>query len=143
MKRIIVSIVVLFAVLNAGVLYAIAASHPAAAPNPGLPKPVGPAMYPFVATSLPAGRIIGVPQHVIVPAGYTLKHMHPGPHYVYIISGSEQITDDHGTKTYSAGMFFWEPAWHVHMLHTLTRVEAFSIYFVPPAYAQKVTIPVK
>ena len=143
MKRVIVSIVVLLAALNAGVLYAVAASHPGSAPLLGGPKPTGPAMYPFVAAGLPAGRIIGVPQHVIMPAGFTLKHEHPGPHYVYIISGTVQITDAQGTKTYSAGMFLWEPAWHVHTVHALTRVEAFWIFFVPPAYTQKLTIPVK
>lgn len=146
MKRVALPIVVLlFAALNAGGLYALASVHPATPPAAAKPAPVpvGPALQPFVATGLPTGRAIGVPQHIVMPTGYTLKHMHPGNHYVFVLSGVVQITDDKGTKTYRAGMFIWEPAWHVHTVHVLQQAEIVGLAFVPPGYTQRVTIPVK
>jgi quercetin dioxygenase-like cupin family protein len=142
MKRIILSIVVLLAVLNASSLY-VGATVQRATPSPAKPVPVGPLLQPFVAPELPAGRMIGVPQHTRTPAGFTLKHKHPGNRYVFIISGSEEITDAQGTRTYSAGMFFWEQAWHVHTIHVLSDVETFTLTFIPPGGMLQTTIPVQ
>lgn len=142
MKRI-VPIVVLLATLNMGALYAVASAHPATPLAAAKPAPVGPSLQPFAATGMSKPYVIGVPQHMRYPAGFTLTHMHPGNRYVFIISGSLQATDAHGAKTYSAGMFFWEPAWHVHTVHVLRDAELFALAFVPPWYAQRATIPVK
>ncbi len=144
MKRVVLPlVVVLLATLNASALHGAASAHSATRPQAAQPVPVGPPLQPFVATGLPTGRAIGVPQHLVMPTGYTLKHMHPGNHYVFVVSGIVQITDDTGTKTYRAGMFIWEPAWHVHTVHVLQRAEIVGLLFVPPGYAQRVTIPVK
>lgn len=144
MKRLAVAIVVLLlAALNARALSSAAASHPVLPQAAAGPVPMGPPLQPFVATGLPAPYTLGVPQHVHIPAGYTLKHKHPGNRYVFIISGNLQITDAQGTRTYGPGMFFWEPAWRVHTVHVLRDVEAFFLTFVPPGYTQRLIIPVK
>lgn len=144
MKRVVLPlVVVLLTALSVDALHVAASAHSAAPPQAAQPVTVGPPLQPFVATGLPTGRAIGVLQHIVMPTGYTLKHMHPGNHYVFVLSGVIQITDDKGAKTYRAGMFIWEPAWHVHTVHVLQRAEIVGLLFVPPADAQRVTIPVK
>jgi hypothetical protein len=98
-------------------------------------------LQPFVATGLPRGSAIGVPLHQRFPTGFTLKHLHPGNGYIFIISGTVRISDTAGSRTYSAGMFFWEPAWHVHTLQVLQQADIFSLTFVPPG--MKAVVPVK
>ncbi len=144
MKRLVLPLIVLLLVaLNAGTFHSSAAAHAVTLSAAAGPVPVGPSLQPFVATGLPTGRSIGVPQHIVMPTGYTLKHMHPGNHYVFVLSGKVQITDAQGTRTYSAGMFLWEPAWRVHTVRVLQRAEIVGLLFVPPSYTQRVTIPVK
>ena len=145
MKRIILPIVVLLlAVLSAGALHVAASSHPPMPPGAAKPVTLGLPLQPFVATGLPTGRALGVPQHQLMPTGYTLKHMHPGNHYVFVLSGEVQITDDQGTRTYRAGTFLWEPAWKVHTVHVLQRAEIVGLFFVPTQYMpRRTTIPVK
>jgi hypothetical protein len=80
--------------------------------------------------------------HVIYPAGYTSKHVHGGPSYIYVISGVLQIIDDKGTRTYPAGTFDFEPPAHVHTFHVIQAgTEIFSLRFLPPGATA--TIPVK
>ena len=74
-------------------------------------------------------------------SGYTLKHTHGGPTYVYVISGYIQITDNKGTVTYCAGSFFSEPPGHVHTLHVVDPSEIFVLQFLPPG--ADATIPVQ
>src|SRR5581483_5045849 len=55
-------------------------------------KPVVP-LSTFQAIALPAGPATGVPVYAALPVGFTLKHVHGGPTYVYVISGDLQISD--------------------------------------------------
>src|SRR5262245_33456527 len=120
MKRVLLPILVLLlAALSADALPLAASVRPATHPGGLKPVAVGPLLQPFVATGLPTGRTIGMPLHQRFPAGFTLKHKHPGNRYVFILSGTVQISDVRGSKTYHAGMFFWEPAWQVHTLNVL------------------------
>ena len=142
MKRFLFPILVaLIAVLSAGAVHSGAASHQATSSDAAQPIFVGPPLQPFVATGLPRGSVVGVPLHQRYPAGFTLKHLHPGNRYIFVIAGTVQISDTAGSKTYSAGMFFWEPAWHVHTLHVVQEAEVFTLTFVPPG--MKPVIPVK
>src|SRR6185312_8934445 len=114
MKRILFFVLlVLIAVPTSGALQSGAASPAATSRDVGQPVFVGPPLPIFVATGLPHGSAVGVPQHQRFPAGFTLKHLHPGNRYIFVISGTVRISDTAGSKTYSAGMFFWEPARHV------------------------------
>jgi quercetin dioxygenase-like cupin family protein len=98
-------------------------------------------LSPFKATGLPAGAATGVPQLLVFPAGFTLKHTHGGPTYVYVVSGELIISDNAGVKTYPAGSFFWESPGHVHTVHTTRPSQAFVLTFLPPG--ADATIPVK
>lgn len=98
-------------------------------------------LSPFSATGLPAGAATGVPQHLSFPAGFTLKHTHGGPTYVYVLAGTLTISDNAGVKTYPAGSFFWESPGHVHTVQTAHPAEAFVLTFLPPG--ADATIPVK
>jgi hypothetical protein len=117
-------------------------SHPSKNPCAGATRahPLAP-LTAFSATGLPAGPASGLPEYDDVPAGYTLKHTHGGPVYVYVISGQLTISDSAGTKTYCSGSFFHEPPGHVHTFHTVTRSEIFVLYVLPPG--ADATIPVK
>lgn len=86
----------------------------------------------FTATGLVAGPALGVPKHVMAAAGYTYPHLHAGPEYAYVISGTWQVTDESGTKTYHAGDFFWAPPGHIHTSHAVTDAEVFTLSFTPP-----------
>ena len=90
-------------------------------------------MTPFEVTGLPAGAARGVPAHTTLPPSFTLKHVHGGPSYVYVIAGSVDITEADGQKTtYDAGQFFWEPAGRIHTVQTTERAELFILQFLPP-----------
>jgi hypothetical protein len=103
-------------------------------------KPLTP-LAPFRAIALPAGTATGVPVHAAFPAGFTFKHVHGGPTFVYVIAGDLEITDAQGTVTYCAGSFFSEPPGHVHTLHAVQASEVFYLQFLPPGADG--TIPLK
>lgn len=86
----------------------------------------------FQAVGLPAGSATGVPVYAAFPAGFTLKHTHGGPTYVYVISGDLEIADAQSTVTYCAGEFFSESPGHVHTLHAVRASEVFYLQFLPP-----------
>jgi quercetin dioxygenase-like cupin family protein len=94
------------------------------------------------AVDLPAGPATYHALHIIYPAGYTSKHVHGGPSFIYVISGVFQIIDDKGTRTFHAGTFDFEPPAHVHTFHVIQAGTAiFSLRFLPPG--AEATIPVK
>jgi quercetin dioxygenase-like cupin family protein len=103
-------------------------------------KPITP-LTTFPAIALPAGTATGAPSYAALPAGFTLKHTHGGPTYVYVISGDLAISDNTGTVTYCAGSFFSEPPGHVHTLHVVQPSEIFVLQFLPPGADG--TIPVQ
>ena len=75
------------------------------------------ALVPFVEDGVPVGQTSGVPSDLTLDAGFTLKHVHGGPTYVYVVSGNFDITDGDGTTvTYHKGDFFSEPAGHIHTI---------------------------
>ena len=101
-----------------------------------------PTMEPFAATGLPAGPATGVPVRRTFPAGFTLKHVHGGPTYVYVIAGSLDIADSDGhTVTYTAGDFFWESPGYIHTVVVPESAEVFILQFLPPGAGA--TIPVQ
>ena len=103
-------------------------------------KPLTP-LATFSAIALPAGTATGVPVYAAFPAGLTLKHVHGGPTYVYVITGHLEITDAQGTVTHCAGSFFSEAPGHVHTLHVVQTSEVFYLQFLPPG--AEGLIPVK
>jgi quercetin dioxygenase-like cupin family protein len=109
---------------------------------PAPDTPLTDTLVPFEATGLPAGAARGMPQRATLPPGFNLKHVHGGPSYVYVISGSLDIIDADGTKaTYRAGDFFWEPVGRTHTAQTSEGAELFILRFVVPG--AEGTVPVK
>ncbi len=101
-----------------------------------------PALERFAVYGLPAGKATGNPVHVTFPAGTNLKHVHGGPTFVYVISGSLTIIESNGmTQTYSAGMFFSEGPGHIHTVVVPQSAEVFYLQFLPPDAED--TIPVQ
>jgi hypothetical protein len=102
--------------------------------------PVFEAFEPFDATGLPAGSARGIPQIANFPPGFSLKHVHGGPSYVYLLEGSLDIIDvDSTTVTYNAGDFFWEPVGRTHTAQTTRGSRAFVLRFLAPG--SEATIP--
>ena len=100
-----------------------------------------PSLEPFEVTGLPAGAAKGIPQHATLPPGFSLKHVHGGPSYVYVLAGSLDIIDaDGSTATYRAGDFFWEPVGHVHTARTVDGAELFILRFLTAGAEGTITV---
>ena len=112
---------------------------------PGAAAPTGrqaQGMEPFEASGLPAGRAIGMPVRRAFPPGFSLKHAHGGPTYVYVLAGTLTVTDTTGnTVTYGAGDFFWEPAGYIHTAQTAEGAEVFILFLLPPAAEAIIPVP--
>lgn len=87
----------------------------------------------------PTGPLNGTASTTTFPTGYMLKHYHGGPRFIYVLSGTEEITDDAGTKTYHAGDFFMEMRGHLHTAHTIAQTQVFALDFLQPGI--KTTYP--
>lgn len=113
-------------------------SHPFTAQPAVHAAPAGPAqgratlLARFAAKGLPAGPATAVAWRKAFPAGFTSRHYHGGPGYIYVLSGLVQVSDSAGTRTYRAGDFFWEPARHVHTMRVLQPATLFVLRFLPP-----------
>ena len=116
----------------------VATAHGAA----GTPKQQSTgALEPFTPVGLPAGQATGVPSRLTLSAGMNLKHVHGGPTYVYVLSGSLDIIDSDGSRiTYTAGDFFSEPPGHIHTVQVAQGAEVFVLQFLPPG--AEATVPV-
>ena len=95
----------------------------------------------FDATGLPSGAAKGSPVRMTMPPGFSLKHVHGGNCYVYVLEGSLDIVDANGgVVTYNAGDFFWEPVGRVHTAQTSQGAQVFILRFLTPG--AEATIPV-
>lgn len=96
----------------------------------------------FKAMGLPAGDAHVLAQHKTNPPGFSLKHVHGGPAFVYVISGSITITDSDGSvTTYNAGDFFSEPPAHIHTASSPQGAELFSLYVLPDGADATIPVP--
>jgi quercetin dioxygenase-like cupin family protein len=99
-------------------------------------------LEPFEVVGLPAGQAKGVPSCLALPAGTNLKHVHGGPTYVYVLSGSLDIIDGDGSQAkYTAGDFFAEAPGHIHTVQVAQAAEVFVLQCLPPG--AEATIPVQ
>ena len=94
----------------------------------------------FDATGLPSGPATGIPQRAILPPGFSLKHAHGGPSYVFVLAGSLDVSDADGTQTYRAGDFFWEPVGRTHTAHTADGADLFILRFLTPLSEATITV---
>lgn len=134
--------------LLAGVITLCTAAVAVATQGDSTPVAAAPAgsqvqgMEPFEASGLPAGRAIGVPVRRAFPPGFSLKHAHGGPTYVYVLSGTLNVTDATGnTVAYRAGDFFSEPAGYIHTAQTAEGAEVFILFLLPPSAEAIIPVP--
>jgi quercetin dioxygenase-like cupin family protein len=131
-----IALVLAAAVLTAAPLQSAATSRAAGS------RPVVVALAKFQAAGLPTGPAVGIAQRRTFAAGFSSpKHMHSGPTYIYVVSGTLEIIDDQGTRTYSAGSFVWKPAMRVLTIASPTGATIFLLAFMKPG--AQFEIPVK
>jgi hypothetical protein len=99
-------------------------------------------LQPFEAVGLPSGRAAGVPSILKFPKGFSLKHIHGGPTYVYVLAGVVDILDADGSHTtYRAGDFFSEAPGHIHTITVVEDAQVFTLQFLVPG--SEATVPVQ
>jgi quercetin dioxygenase-like cupin family protein len=93
----------------------------------------------FDATQLvPAGPLNAVASIVTFPAGFTLTHHHGGLRFIYVLSGTTEVTDTAGMKTYGPGDFWYEPPGHSHTAHAVTDTKYYVLDLLQPGAAATV-----
>lgn len=87
-------------------------------------------------SSLPDGPVTVRAETVLLAAGFRSRHVHGGPTFNTIESGSVEIQDEHGTKVYGPGDFFFEPAGRPHEIRVLADARLNVIRLLPPGAAE-------
>lgn len=85
----------------------------------------------FEATGLPAGPATGTAARALLPPGLDFKHVHGGPEYVYVVSGSFTVTIGESSTTYSAGDFAFVTGGVPHTASTNEGAEVFILNIRP------------
>ena len=83
-------------------------------------------------TGLPEGPVIVRAETVVLPSGFRSRHVHGGPTFNTIESGTVEIQDEEGTNVYGPGDFFFEPAGRPHEIRVLTDARLDVIRLLPP-----------
>jgi quercetin dioxygenase-like cupin family protein len=83
-------------------------------------------------TGLPRGPVTVRAETVLLPSGFRSRHVHGGPTFNTIESGTVEIQDEHGTTVYDAGDFFFEPAGRPHEIRVLMDARLDVIRLLPP-----------
>lgn len=106
-------------------------------------QPTGPQIlmqHSFEPTSLPAGAATGTAARLRLPPGFNFKHVHGGPEFLYVISGTLTVTFPEGSTTYHPGDFIFVGGGIVHTASTTDGAELF-VMNIRPVEAQWI-IPV-
>jgi quercetin dioxygenase-like cupin family protein len=81
----------------------------------------------------------------IDPGGTTGWHYHPGPTVVAVVEGTLVLThSDCVSKTYAAGVGFFQPANEVHVARnpsTHNRTVVYASYVIPPGATLRIDAP--
>jgi len=95
----------------------------------------------LAASGLPSGTAHVIARHQSFPPGFSLKHVHGGPGFIYVIAGTLTVSDADGTVTYNAGDFFSEPAGHVHTASTQQGAEVTQFYVLSDGAEATIPVP--
>jgi quercetin dioxygenase-like cupin family protein len=85
-----------------------------------------------VLDGLPEGAVSVRAETVLLPSGFRSRHVHGGPTFNTIESGTVEIQDERGTSVYERGDFFFEPAGQPHVIRVLTDARLDVIRLLPP-----------
>jgi hypothetical protein len=91
--------------------------------------------------ALPAGPVEVRAETVVLPAGFRSRHMHGGPTFNTVESGSVEIADENGTNAYEAGEFFLEPARAPHTIRVLADARLDVVRLLPPGAQATIELP--
>jgi quercetin dioxygenase-like cupin family protein len=92
-------------------------------------------------SALPAGPVDVRAETVVLPAGFRSRHMHGGPTFNTVESGSVEIEDENGTNVYEAGNFFFEPARAPHTIRVLADARLDVVRLLPPGAPATIELP--
>ena len=87
-------------------------------------------------SALPDAPVTVRAETVLLAAGFRSRHVHGGPTFNTIESGTVEIQDEQGTNVYGPGGFFLEPAGHPHEIRVLTDARLDVIRLLPPGAAE-------
>jgi quercetin dioxygenase-like cupin family protein len=87
-------------------------------------------------TGLPDGPVAVRAETVVLAAGFRSRHVHGGPTFNTIESGTVEIQDERGTNVYGPGDFFFEPAGRPHEIRVLRDARLDVIRLLPPGAAE-------
>ena len=90
---------------------------------------------------LPDGPVHVRAETVLLPAGFRSRHLHGGPTFNAVESGTIEIEDMLGTKVYRPGDFFFEPADHPHEIRVLTDARLDVVRLLPPGAPETTELP--
>ncbi|MGH3019785.1 MAG: cupin domain-containing protein [Gaiellaceae bacterium] len=87
-------------------------------------------------SGLPDGPVTVRAETVLLAAGFRSRHVHGGPTFNTIESGTVEIQNVDGTNVYGPGDFFFEPAGRPHEIRVLTDTRLDVIRLLPPGAAE-------
>jgi quercetin dioxygenase-like cupin family protein len=92
-------------------------------------------------SDLPRGPLEVRAETVVLPAGFRSRHVHGGPTFNTVESGSVEIEDENGTRVYEAGDFFFEPAEAPHTIRVLADARLDVVRLLPPGAPATTEVP--
>ncbi len=90
---------------------------------------------------LPAGPVTVRAETVMLAAGFRSRHVHGGPTFNVVRSGTVEIRDRQGTFVYDRGDVFFEPAARSHEIRVLADARLDVIRLLPPGAAPTTELP--
>jgi quercetin dioxygenase-like cupin family protein len=91
--------------------------------------------------NLPDGPVHVRAQTVLLPAGFRSRHLHGGPTFNAVESGTIEIEDELGTNVYGPGDFFFEPGDHPHEIRALRDSRLDVVRLLPPGAPETTELP--
>lgn len=92
-------------------------------------------------SELPDGPVTVRAETVLLAAGFRSRHVHGGPTFNSVRSGTVEIRDQQGTNVYGSGDFFFEPAGRPHEIRVLADARLDVIRLLPPGAAATTEVP--
>jgi hypothetical protein len=90
---------------------------------------------------LPDGPVTVRAETVLLEAGFRSRHVHGGPTFNSVESGTVEIRDQQGTAIYGPGEFFFEPGARPHEIRVLADARLDVIRLIPPGEAATTEVP--
>lgn len=132
-------LLIVLGLLASGALVALGAGlgRAGAAPPPALPDLDGRGTL----AEVPDGPVEVLAETVRLGEGFVNRHLHGGPTFNHVISGSVRLTAEDGTSAeYGAGDFFFEPADRPHTVEALDDVRIDVVRLVPAGREPTTTV---